>query len=409
VQVASVATLWARAFRGEKIERPGADLVIVDEAHHIRAGTWSAIVESYPAAKVIGMTATACRGDGRGLGAAFDELVACADVEELVRLGHLVATKVYAPFDPDLSGVRTARGDWVESELAARLDRPKLVGDVVEHWHRLGEGRKTVVFATGVQHSVHIRDEFRRSGVAAEHIDGQTPADERDAILRGLAEGRVQLVSNAMVLTEGWDSPDVSCIILARPTKNLGLYRQMVGRVLRPAPGKVDALVLDHSGATLRHGFAEDPVAWTLDPDSRAVNARLAGLGGASPRSMATCPRCSAVRLEGDPCGACGWRPAARPRSIEVIDGDLSRLRRDYGRDAPDLDRLDFYRQLLGVAGERNYRSGWAAHKFKEKFGTWPPGHWSKTPERPSPAVLSWVRSRQIAYAKAQSAARGRP
>ena len=130
-----------------------------------------------------------------------------------------------------------------------------------------------------VAHSLHIRDEFIKSGIHAEHVDGSIPKPERDAVLARLARGETQLVTNCMVLTEGWDMPEVSCCILARPTKKMGLYRQMVGRVLRPFPMKTDAIVLDHSGAVFRHGFVEDRVDWTLDPDKRAEspthNARL--------------------------------------------------------------------------------------------------------------------------------------
>ena len=166
--------------------------------------------------------------------------------------------------------MRTVAGDYVEGQLADRMDRPKLIGDIVTHWHKFGERRKTVAFAVNVAHSVHLRDEFIKSGVRAEHIDGSTPKPERDASLARLASGEIELVTNCMVLTEGWDMPEVGCCILARPTRKMGLYRQMIGRVLRPAPGKIDAIVLDHSGAVFRHGFVEDPVEWTLDPDRHA-------------------------------------------------------------------------------------------------------------------------------------------
>ena len=225
------------------------------------------LLEAYPQAVVIGLTATPCRGDGRGLGNVFEIMIECPSVAELIADGYLVGTKVYAPYRPDLKGVKVERGDYVESQLASRMNTGKLVGDIVTHWLRLGERRQTVVFATGVAHSVHIRDEFRRTGVMAEHIDGKTPAEERDRILVDLSAGRIDLVTNAMVLTEGWDQPTVSCLILARPTKSLGLFRQMIGRVLRPAPGKADALVLDHAGATFTHGFAEDAIQWELSED----------------------------------------------------------------------------------------------------------------------------------------------
>jgi DNA repair protein RadD len=149
------------------------------------------------------------------------------------------------------------------------MDRAELTGDIVSHWHKHGERRRTICFAVNVPHSLHIRDEFIRSGVRAEHIDGSMRKEDRDAVLRRVAAGETELITNCMVLTEGWDMPEVSCCILARPTRKMGLYRQMVGRVLRSAPGKVNAIVLDHSGAVFHHGFIEDRVDWTLDPDKR--------------------------------------------------------------------------------------------------------------------------------------------
>jgi DNA repair protein RadD len=401
VQVGSVQTLWSRAFRGTSMEAPPADVVVVDEAHHVRARTYNEIVENYPNAIVLGLTATQCRGDGRGLGNAFDALVECPGVQELIDLGFLVPTKVYAPSTPDLSGVRVERGDYVELQLAERMNTDELVGDIVENWHRLAANKKTVVFATGVAHSVHIRDEFQRSGVWAEHIDGSTPTEEREAILRRLSDGTVQVVCNCMVLTEGWDQPDVSCIVLARPTKSMGLYRQMIGRVLRPAPGKGHALVLDHAGAVFQHGFVEEPVQWTLDEDKRAANPVHASRGEQHDRVLTTCPECAAIRVQGSACAACGWRPRRKPDVPEIVDGELARVERDGSVHSLNTDKAAFHRQLLWIARERGYKTGWAAHKYREKFKAWPVSH-NPVPELPSAAVRSWVRSRQIAHAKAK-------
>jgi superfamily II DNA or RNA helicase len=270
VQIASIQTLWVRAMHMGRMELPPADLLVIDECHHAPAETYKKIIDAYPDAILLGLTATPCRGDGRGLGGIFDAIVECPQVAELIQQGHLVKTRVYAPAEPDLKGVRVQAGDYVENQLADRMDRPKLIGDIVTHWHRYGERRKTVCFAVNVRHSVHLKDEFIRSGVRAEHIDGGTPKAERDATLARLASGEIELVTNCMVLTEGWDMPEVGCCILARPTKKMGLYRQMIGRVLRPAEGKTNAIILDHSGAVFRHGFAEDPVEWTLSPDRHA-------------------------------------------------------------------------------------------------------------------------------------------
>ena len=246
------------------------------------------------------------------------------------------------------------------------------------------------------------------SGVRAEHIDGSTPKDERDATLTRLESGAIELVTNCMVLTEGWDIPECGCIILARPTKKLGLYRQMVGRVLRPAADKPDAIVLDHSGATYRHGFAEDRIEWTLDPDERSTSAAHAKrLAGGTVSRILECKQCGAVRVAGEPCFHCGYLPAPPPRLVEFEDGDLGLVDRDR-RAKPTVfdphERARWHAMLAHICAERGYKAGWTAHKYKEKFGAFPPWGFNPPPIPPTPEVRSWVRSRQIAFAKRSSA-----
>ena len=357
------------------------------------------------------MTATPCRGDGRGLGDDFDEMIEAPQVQQLIEMGYLVGTKVYAPSTPDLRGVRIRHGDYVESDLAYAVDKPQLVGDIVSHWHRLADGRKTVVFASSVRHSIHLCEEFIESGVRAEHIDGSTPKEERDSTLKRLSDGDLDLVTNCMVLAEGWDQPDVSCCILARPTRHMGLYRQMVGRTLRPFPGKADALVLDHAGAVFAHGFCEDRVEWTLRTDRRAEAPAHTARGNdqRSSNRLLSCTVCSAVRSAGKPCPSCGYMPRRPGEYLDVQDGDLAHLGRNGRQQVPqysDAEKQRWHRMLLFIAMERNYKSGWAAHKFKEKFGVWPARETYEIPLEPSREVLSWERSRRIAYAKGMAARR---
>lgn len=402
VQLASVQTLHARAVRSDGMGLPDADLVIVDEAHHVRARTYRQIVDAYPNASVLGLTATPCRGDGRGLGTIFDVLVECASVAELIATNFLVPTRVFAPATPDLKGVKTERGDYVVQQLAQRVDQPKLVADIPTSWLKHGDRRRTVCFATNVSHSLHIRDSFRAVGVLAEHVDGSTPLDERDAILAKLKSGTVELVTNVGVLCEGWDQPEVSCLILARPTKSFGLFRQMAGRVLRPAPDKVDALILDHAGAIHEHGFVEDEIGWTLSSDKRADNPAQAARATNPTLALSTCPECSAIRIGGQPCPSCGYRPQPKSKPVHVADGELGEVDRNRKVKAQDWtsdQKLQFYRQLVWIARERGYREGWAAHKFREKFGHWPASR-LVTPLTPDAATSAWVRSRQIAYAR---------
>jgi len=410
VQVAGIQTLHARAMRSNKMPMPAATVVIIDEAHHARANTYQAVIDAYPDALIVGLTATPVRGDGRGLGNIFTGLIEAPQVAQLIALGHLVGSKVFAPISKkDIAkGVKTKTGDYVVSALSRRMNTDALVGDVVADWLRHGERRKTIVFACDVAHSVHIRNEFINAGVRCDHLDGKTPKGERDAILARLKSGDTEVVSNCMVLTEGFDCADVGCIILARPTKQMGLFRQMIGRGLRPAEGKADCVILDHAGAVYRHGMPEDHIEWPLRIDQRTQNpaqVKRNKHGGAF--QLRECPGCQAAMAAPPPCVHCGWVPKPRALAVDFAEGELGRVvngNAQKGTYSPQ-EREQWHGMLTHIAGERGYKPGWVAHQYKSKFGAFPP--WGCTPEPvpPTPEVKSWVRSRNIAYAKRQTAA----
>jgi superfamily II DNA or RNA helicase len=407
VQVASIDTLLVRGVRSDAMKLPPADLVIFDEAHRARGRTREHLISLYPDAVLLGMTATPVRNDGRWLGNMFDTMVECPQIPDLIKLGYLVGTKVYAPVDTSITkGIRTQTGDYVINQLADRMNTPELVGDIVSDWLKHGQRRKTVAFAVSVEHSRHIRDEFIKAGVRAEHLDAATSISEREAILARLASGETEVVSNCMVLTEGWDCPPVGCCILARPTRQMGLYRQMIGRVLRPTDGKADAIVLDHSGAVYRHGLPEDRIEWTLDVDGLAKNLKHQARKAGAEAKLRKCPSCHVVMVQ-PPCSNCGWQPKPRSRRVDFAAGELGLV--VGGRVKPPQyspeERRRWHGMLFVIAQERNYQKGWVAHKFKERFGDFPP--WGVTPEpvTPTPECRSWVTSRIIAWAKAGGAA----
>jgi superfamily II DNA or RNA helicase len=180
----------------------------------------------------------------------------------------------------------------------------------------------------------------------------------------------------------------------------------MVGRVLRPAEGKPDAVILDHSGGVYRHGLPEDHVEWTLAVDRRAVNpAQQKRDRGETPK-LHECPSCKAVMVA-PPCGACGWRPQPRGRAVDFEDGELGLVVGGTARasEYTEAARISFFQQLRSVQQTRSYKQGWTAHKFKDKFGHFPPRSYNDLPPAiPTDAVLRWVRSRNIAYAKARAA-----
>jgi DNA repair protein RadD len=407
VQVASIDTLLVRGVRSDAMRLPPADLLVFDEAHRARGRTREHLISLYPDASLLGLTATPCRGDGRGLGNIFEEKVEAPQVAELIVGGYLVPSRVFAPVIPDLRGVRTEKGDYVVGQLERRMNTEALVGNVIADWLKHGERRRTVCFAVGVEHSVHIANEFINAGVRAEHVDSSTPKDQRDAILARLKSGETEIVCNCQVLTEGYDCPDIGCIILARPTKQMGLYRQMIGRGLRTAPDKTDVVILDHAGAVYRHGLPEDHIEWTLQVDGRAVNpVHEKRARGAEPK-LSECPSCQAIMVV-PPCGNRGWQPQPRGRAVDFEDGELGLVAggRAQAHEMTREEQRQFYRELLGFARARGMKDGWAFHQCRERKAFIPPWSWKDVdgPLPPSPETAAWAKSRLIAYAKRRAA-----
>jgi len=202
------------------------------------------------------------------------------------------------------------------------MNRPKLVGDVVAHWLQHASDRRTVVFATSIAHSVALAEEFQRCGVAAEHVDADTPQPARDATFERFRTGQTQVLTNALLASFGFDLPVLSCVVLARPTRSLQLFLQMVGRGLRSAQGKADCLVLDHSGCVRRHGFAHDERAWTLDGE-RALIERPKAERERGEAKVLTCPDCHAIFSGAQVCPECGHYFAPKGRTVTTLDGEL--------------------------------------------------------------------------------------
>ena len=260
VQVASVATLVRRLDRLQNL-----DLLVVDEAHHAVAGMWRKIIATVPDAKVLGVTATPERLDGKGLGDIFEVLVLGPTVGDLIP-AYLANFVTYAPVrDPDLSAVKTRMGDFATDQLADVMSDTVVIGSAVEEYARLCPGAPSIAFCVDIEHSKLVAERFAKAGYRAAHVDGDTPKDERRDLIRALGTGEVQILTNCGLISEGLDVPGVVGAILLRPTKSLALYLQQVGRALRPAPGKAKALILDHAGNTYRFGLADAPRAWSLD------------------------------------------------------------------------------------------------------------------------------------------------
>lgn len=403
VQVASVDTLLSRMIRRQRLVLPPFDLVLVDEAHLSITAARARLLDFWPEALRIGLTATPTRKDGRALGMLYDRLIEPTTVAKLTAAGYLAPARYFSVAEPDLERVRITAGDFNARDLDAAMNAPALVGDIVSTWLQRAADRRTVVFCSSIAHSVAVAEAFQRAGVAAEHVDAATPQDDRAATFARFLDGRTQVLTNCFIASYGFDCPPVSAVVLARPTRSLMLYLQMIGRGLRIAPDKADCLVLDHSGCVHLHGFAHDERLWTLDGEHALAESESTPKERGE-RDRIDCPECAAVFAGTRTCPECGYYLAPRGKVVETLDGELVEIGATLEPDAQDL--LAFYLELRGLGVERGWKPGAAAQKFRERHGHFPPWAWNDSPPlTPSLATRRWQKSREIAWRKGRRAA----
>lgn len=384
VQVASIQTLSRRRMPWTPA------LIIVDECHRVKGASYLGLLAQFPEAKIIGLTATPIRADGKGLKPPFDALVLGPSVQTLTDLGYLVPVLAYAKKKPDLRGVRSLGGDYKLDELELAMNKPEIVGDVVKEWSRHANGRQTVAFAVGVAHSKALCAAWQAAGVACEHLDGETSKEAREAILARLASGETTVVSNCQVLTEGWDCPAVSAISVVRPTQSLGLFLQMSGRVLRPAGGKTNCILLDHGGNVYRYGLPADPREWELSFDRpKKQGPRTKDVDDC----VRVCPECEAVnKKEALTCACCGYEFFRRDSEVVHKPGELALVKSVPRANESERKRAYFWflhEQHTNVRRDGSpYKPTYAFAKFIAKFGERPARGWK----------AEWVEANQDLY-----------
>jgi superfamily II DNA or RNA helicase len=273
VVVASVQTLAVKSRLDRLLASQGAmsrfTLVVVDECHHAVAPSWRRVMESLGCygveniheqlpPDVVGFSATLARGDGIGLGSVWQEVAYAISLTRLIRRGHLADVRgvQVRVEDLDLAGVRRSGGDYQVGSLGEAMMDSHAPTTIAAAYLEHATDRQGVVFTPTVETAHESADELNRAGIVSEVITGTTPREDRRLIYKRYQAGDVQVLVNCMVLTEGFDAPWASCAVIARPTQSAPLYTQMVGRVLRPWPGKKDALVLDVVGVSTQHKLA---------------------------------------------------------------------------------------------------------------------------------------------------------
>lgn len=395
VQICSVQTLGRRGY-------PDVDIVVVDEAHlnHKAIDQWMA---EQPEMIFIGLSATPWT---RGLGKKYDDLICPITMAELIARGRLSKFRVFAPSHPDLTGVKIIAGDYHEGQLSERVNRPKIVADVVCNWVDKAEGRPTLVFAVDRAHAEALHDQFRSVGVVSEYVDANTTREERTAIGKRFNNGDVQVICSIGTMTTGVDL-DIRCIVFARPTKSEILFVQCIGRGLRVADGKDYCLIFDHSDTHLRLGMVTD-----INHESLSVAKQ--GEGGGDPDRKTKvdlpidCPTCTyLIPARVRECPNCGFM-RKRFSTVQAEEGELMEIgaiRKSALKNNREMswdEKAQFMAELKGYARENNFKEGWPAQKYKSRTGVWPndPRVRYVNAKTCTPAVRSWIRSQNIRWAK---------
>jgi DNA repair protein RadD len=248
------------------------------------------------------------------------------------------------------------------------MDKPKITGSAITEYLKAAKGKRAVVFCVSISHSEHVVEQFNAHGIPAEHVDGKTPKQQRDAAIKRFQSGETLVLSNVELFGEGFDLPAIECAILLRPTQSLGLHLQQVGRALRPSPGKTHAIILDHVENYKRHGLPDTERSWSLHgqpPRSRSKN-------DDNVHPIKTCDKCFAAQPVGSTiCKNCGQMFATSAREVEEVDGELQELDQKYialkrKREQAKASSLE---DLIELAVSRNYKHPhrWAKHVFNAR------------------------------------------
>lgn len=366
IHVGTVQTLHRR-------DLDGFDIIISDECHRAVGPTHLKILDKMPNALRVGLTATPCRVDGRGLGVAFDEIIVVAKPSELVEQGAILDPLVYSVSEdqmPDLRGIGRKMGDFDKKGVRAAVSKAHLVDSIVENWQHRAQGLRTICFAVSRPHSRSIVDRFLAAGIAAAHIDGQTPKRERMEVLAKLERGELMVVSQCDLWVEGVDVPSVKCVILARPTQSLTVYLQSVGRSVRPWGG-IRPVVLDHSGNVLYHGLPMQDREYSLEGGVTKTKTQLAK----------TCPSCYLLVGPSTPmCPECNYdfvaaaMSLAKSKKVVGITGLLEPV-------TPErilAEKRELWDKLLRECGEKGKDVAWALSKFIKRYRELPPEEWRR-------------------------------
>ena len=346
-------------------------LIISDEAHLSRSSSWMKVLDFYDT-WTVGLTATPCRLDGKPLGDCYDALVVGVDTRWLIDHQRLAPYEYYAPTLVDTTGLRTIAGDYVVSDLEQLMNERAIYGDVIDSYRRIAPGERTICYCVSVKHAAKTAQAFNDAGIRAEYLSSGTPAKQRKAIMEAFRSGRITVLCNVGIISEGVSIDEVSCCMLLRATESVALGIQQMMRCMRYRPGKT-AKIIDAVGNYLRVGLPDDPDRiWSLEkpfPKRKQLNSE----GNFYIRS---CPECYMTFPTAPICPFCGTKYPLHPREIQAHqDIELQRITAEEAlrvaeakkKSRIEQGRANTFEELVRLGKQRGYKNPafWAAQVMR--------------------------------------------
>ena len=349
---------------------PKPALLVVDEAHLSRSKGWSEIIEYYNA-YTVALTATPVRLDGKPLGDIYTAMVQGITVKELIAQQRLAPFEYYAPTSVDTDNLRVQAGDFLLKDLEQLMDNRAIYSDVLKSWQRLAGGEKTIVYCVSIKHAKETAKVFQDAGYPAVEINGSTPAKKRDQIMQDFRDGKITVLCNVGIISEGVSIDDVTCCLLLRPTESHALYWQQAMRCMRYQPGKT-AKILDAVGNYTRNPLPDSDVEWNLT--ASVTKPRRVNENGDF--KIRTCAECFMVFQTAPACPFCGAEYKLHPKEIKaheeielerITEAQKQELERVKKQQRMEVGRCQTFDDLLKIQKERGYKNGWAFKMAKLK------------------------------------------
>lgn len=401
IQVCMVQTLEARG------GFPAVDLLVIDEAHTLRASVIE-FVRNNPTVKVVGLSGSPFT---KGLANTYTNVVSACTVNELINDGYLISPRIFISKQIDMVGAKKIAGEWSDKEATER--GIKITGDIVAEWVNkttevFGGPKKTIVFCSGVAHGADLVEKFAEAGFNFISVSYKDTDEYKKEVLEDFAKPDTEIhgLIATDLLTKGFDVTDVCVGVSARPfSKSFSAHVQQLGRIMRPHTDKDSAIWLDHSGNFMRFRDQWDALCAEgvseLDDGAEKIKPEPTD----NEKEACKCPKCSALwNSATDVCAHCGF-VRVRKNDVVTVPGEMTELSLVPKKEKYSAEyKEDFYAQLIGWAVENNKKTGMAFYKYQEKFGV-QPSMTKPAAKKPSAEVLSWIKSRNIAWAKARKAA----